>query len=159
MSELTHIDSNGNASMVDITNKDVTKRMAVASGSISVGSNVIEAIVNNQVSKGDVLATARIAGIMAAKKTPELIPLCHTLLLNKVGIDFEIDRDQNIIKCFCTIKLTGKTGAEMEALTGVSTALLTIYDMCKAIDKTMVISNIRLEEKDGGKSGHYIREE
>ena len=159
MSNLTHIDNAGNASMVDITDKSITSRMAVASGIISVSAKVIDAIINNQVQKGDVLSTARIAGIMAAKKTPELIPLCHTLLLNKVAIDLEVDATKCQINCVCTVKLKGQTGAEMEALTGVSTALLTIYDMCKAIDKTMVISDIKLEEKNGGKSGHYIRED
>ena len=159
MGELTHIDEKGNATMVDISGKNVTGRMAVASGNIKVSSEVMEAIIANQVKKGDVLGTARIAGIMAAKKTPELIPLCHTLLLNKVSIDFDIKKEEGIIECICRIKLEGKTGAEMEALTGVSTALLTVYDMCKAIDKTMVIGDIRLEEKDGGKTGHYIRKE
>lgn len=159
MSNLTHIDNAGNASMVDITDKSVTSRIAVASGSISVSAEVIDAVINNQVQKGDVLSTARIAGIMAAKKTPELIPLCHTLLLNKVAIDLDVDTAKCQINCVCTVKLKGQTGAEMEALTGVSTALLTIYDMCKAIDKTMVISDIKLEEKNGGKSGHYIRED
>ena len=114
---------------------------------------------SDSVPKGNVLATARIAGIMAAKKTPELIPLCHTLLLSKVAVDFELEPEKNAIHCFCSVKLTGKTGAEMEALTGCSVALLTIYDMCKAVDRGMVIRDIKLLEKDGGKSGHYVRGE
>ncbi|MBE5959189.1 MAG: cyclic pyranopterin monophosphate synthase MoaC [Lachnospiraceae bacterium] len=157
MGKLTHIDKYGNATMVDVSDKKHTDRMAVASGSIRVSREVIDAVITNQVKKGDVLGTARIAGIMAAKKTPELIPLCHTLLLSKVALDFEILEESLEIKCICTVKLNGQTGAEMEALTGVSTALLTVYDMCKAIDKTMVIGNIRLEEKSGGKSGHFVR--
>lgn len=159
MNFFTHIDENGNASMVDVSQKTETERFARASGMIFVSREVIDAITGDKVSKGNVLATARIAGIMAAKKTPELIPLCHTLLLSKVAVDFELCPDKNLILCECSVKLTGKTGAEMEALTGVSVALLTIYDMCKAIDKTMEISGIHLEEKSGGKSGHFIRNE
>ncbi|MBQ7584220.1 MAG: cyclic pyranopterin monophosphate synthase MoaC [Lachnospiraceae bacterium] len=157
MNGLTHTDENGNAVMVDVTEKDVTTRTARASGIIRMNTEAIKAVTDSTVPKGDVLAAARIAGIMAAKKTPDLIPLCHPLLLTKVSVDFEIRPEESLIRCECLVKLDGKTGAEMEALTGVSTALLTIYDMCKAIDKTMVISDIRLEEKTGGKSGVFIR--
>ncbi|MBP5773735.1 MAG: cyclic pyranopterin monophosphate synthase MoaC [Eubacterium sp.] len=157
MSKLTHVDESGKANMVDVSDKEVTRRVALASGCISVSKEVINAILNNQVQKGDVLSTARIAGIMGAKKTSELIPLCHNLFLTDVKIDFDIDETDNKIFCQCSVTLDGKTGAEMEALQGVSISLLTIYDMCKAIDKTMVISEIRLEEKTGGKSGHYKR--
>ena len=159
MNELTHIDRNGNAVMVDVTDKDVTYRSATASGRIHMSAGAIQAVHDGSMPKGDVLATARIAGIMAAKKTSDLIPLCHPLQLTKVGIDFDISSAEGSIVCKCTVKLSGRTGAEMEALTGVSTALLTVYDMCKAVDKTMVISDIRLEEKDGGRSGHYVRGE
>ncbi|MBR4223736.1 MAG: cyclic pyranopterin monophosphate synthase MoaC [Oscillospiraceae bacterium] len=154
---LSHIDNNGNAIMVDVTDKSVTERTARASGRIYMSREALAEIADGTVPKGDVFAAARIAGIMAAKKTPELIPLCHTLMLTKVTVDITPLFDEGCILCSCTVKLTGKTGAEMEALTGVSTALLTIYDMCKAVDKTMVITDIRLDEKDGGKSGHYER--
>lgn len=157
MERLTHINENGQANMVDISEKTITIRRAVASGSIRVNEDVLKQISDGTNPKGDILSVARIAGIMAAKKTPDLIPLCHTLLLDNVSIDFDIDHDNNLINAVCTVVLSGKTGAEMEALTGVSTALLTIYDMCKAADKDMVISDIRLEEKSGGKSGHYVR--
>ena len=115
-------------------------------------------LVGGQIPKGDVFSTARIAGIQAAKRTSELIPLCHVLLLEHVKIDFTTDAEQSFVEASCEVRLTGKTGAEMEALTGVSVALLTVYDMCKAVDKKMVMTDIRLVEKDGGRSGHYIRE-
>ena len=137
MSELTHIDKNGSAAMVDISGKEITERYARACGVIKMSDEALKAVSDNTVKKGDVLSAARIAGIMAAKKTPELIPLCHTLLLSKVDIDLEVCRDDGLIRCECIVKLEAKTGAEMEALTGVSVALLTVYDMCKAIDKTM----------------------
>lgn len=154
---LTHIDENGNAVMVDVSAKAPTERMARASGRIYMSREAFEELVNGSVPKGDVLAAARIAGIMAAKKTPELIPLCHTLMLSKVTVDLVPIEEALCVQCSCTVKLTGRTGAEMEALTGVSVALLTIYDMCKAIDKSMTITDIRLDEKEGGKSGHYKR--
>ena len=157
MSGLTHIDSSGNAVMVDITGKAVSKRLARAGGIIRMSEKALAAVSEGNIPKGDVLAAARIAGIMSVKKTPELIPLCHQLQLSGVTIDFEICRDEGCIRCECTVMLEGKTGAEMEALTGVSIALLTVYDMCKAVDKSMEIADIRLEEKDGGKSGHYER--
>lgn len=158
MGEMTHLDAKGNAVMVDITGKAVTERIAVASGCIHVSSEALDAIEDRMVPKGDVLAAARIAGIMAAKNTSGLIPLCHTLLLTGVSVDFELCREQLLIRSVCRVRLSSRTGAEMEALTGVSISLLTIYDMCKAIDRTMEITDIRLEEKDGGKTGHFIRQ-
>ena len=154
---LTHINEKGEAVMVDVTAKDETLRYAKASGVIRVSSQVIKAVSEGSIAKGDVLGTARIAGIMAAKKTSELIPLCHPLMLTKVAVEFEVREEDCEIACFTEVRLTGKTGAEMEALTAASVALLTIYDMCKALDKSMVIGEVRLEEKDGGKSGHFIR--
>ncbi|MBQ4482446.1 MAG: cyclic pyranopterin monophosphate synthase MoaC, partial [Lachnospiraceae bacterium] len=139
------------------TEKEVTLRSARAGGMICMNREALQAVKEGSVKKGDVLGTARIAGLMAAKKTPELIPLCHPLQITKADISFEICEESSSIRCECLIKLYGRTGAEMEALTGVSTALLTVYDMCKALDKTMVISDICLEEKDGGKSGHFRR--
>jgi cyclic pyranopterin phosphate synthase len=154
---LTHFDENGKAAMVDVSEKNETQRTAVAKGSIRVSREVMEAVANGTVEKGDVLGVARIAGIMAAKKTSELIPLCHPLNLTKVSVDFELIKEELRVDAVCTAKVCGKTGVEMEALTGVSAALLTIYDMCKAIDKGMEITDIRLEEKRGGKSGRYKR--
>lgn len=158
MAEFTHFDSNGNAIMVDVTDKEITERTAIASGKIKVNKEVFTQITSGTAKKGDVLGTARIAGIMAAKKTSDLIPMCHPLMLTKVTVDFELDEENLSIKCICTAKLSGKTGVEMEALTGVNVALLTIYDMCKAVDRAMEMSEIHLEEKMGGKSGHFIRE-
>ena len=158
MSEFTHINEKGEANMVDVTAKAVTERFAKARGVIRVSGDVLKALEDKEIAKGDVLGAARLAGIMAAKKTPELIPLCHTLLLTKVSVDFEVRAAEQEILCTSEVRLTGKTGAEMEALTAVSVALLTIYDMCKAVDKTMVISEVRLEEKDGGKTGHFQRQ-
>ena len=156
---LTHIDKNGKACMVDVSQKSDTDRFARASGMIFASKEVIDAISSGTVQKGDALAAAKIAGIMAAKKTSDLIPLCHPLLLSKISVDFTLCPERGAIRCECSVKLSGKTGAEMEALTGVSVALLTIYDMCKAIDKTMEISEIHLEEKSGGKSGEFKRVE
>lgn len=156
--EFTHFDEKGNAIMVDVTDKNITERQAVASGRIRVNQEVFERIENGSVAKGDVLGTARIAGIMAAKRTFEQIPLCHMLQLTKCSIDFVKHPSTLEIEAVCLVKTTGKTGVEMEALTGVQTALLTIYDMCKAIDKAMVMGNIRLLEKTGGKSGVYRAE-
>ena len=155
----THFDSNGNAVMVDISSKEISSRMAVAKGHISVNDQTMQAIKRGTAKKGDVLAVARLAGITGAKKTSDLIPLCHSLMFDTCSIDFNISEETRQIEAVCTVKLTGKTGAEMEALTGVSLALLTIYDMCKANDRSMVISDIRLMEKSGGKSGHFIREQ
>ncbi|HEY9093138.1 cyclic pyranopterin monophosphate synthase MoaC [Parasphingorhabdus sp.] len=157
MSKLTHIDGKGAAHMVDISAKENSVREAKAEGYIGMGPDVLEAIKANSMKKGDVLATARIAGIMAAKKTSDMIPLCHPLALSKVAVDFEF-RDDGI-RVQSTARLTGKTGVEMEALTAVSIALLTIYDMSKAMQKDMVIRDIRLLSKTGGKSGHWTAAE
>ena len=152
----THFDSEGNAIMVDVSEKEVTSRTAVATGTIRVNSEIMDAIINQKVKKGDVLGVARIAGIMGVKNTSTLIPLCHTLLLQKCSIDFELDEKQNEIKATCIVKTDGKTGVEMEALTGVTVTLLTIYDMCKAIDKGMELGEIHLVRKSGGKSGDFF---
>lgn len=155
--KLSHFDTEGNAIMVDVSEKQETTRTAVASGIIKVNDAVMEAVVNKTAQKGDVLGVARVAGIMAAKQTPHLIPMCHPLLLSKCSVDFEVNEAENTIKALCTVKIKGQTGVEMEALTGVSVALLTVYDMCKAIDKRMEISDVHLEYKAGGKSGEFIR--
>jgi len=152
----THFDQEGNAIMVDVSEKEVTSRTAVAAGTIKVNTEIMDAIINQKVKKGDVLGVARIAGIMGVKNTSTLIPLCHTLLLQKCSIDFELDEKQNEIKATCIVKTDGKTGVEMEALTGVTVTLLTIYDMCKAIDKGMELSDIHLVRKSGGKSGDFF---
>ena len=156
MSKLTHIDGDGAAHMVDVGGKADTVREARAEGRITMKLEVLEAIKTNAMKKGDVLATARIAGIMAAKKTSDLIPLCHPLALTKVAVDFTFLEDG--IKVSSMARLTGKTGVEMEALTACSVALLTIYDMSKAMQKDMVISDIRLLSKSGGKSGDWVAE-
>lgn len=143
--------------MVDVSAKDDTSRTAVASGKIKVNRAVMDAVLAGSVKKGDVLGVARVAGIMAVKQTSSLIPMCHTLLITKCSVDFEIDEEHLEIKAVCTAKVEGKTGVEMEALTGVSVALLTIYDMCKAIDKRMELGEIHLESKSGGKSGDFVR--
>lgn len=157
MSELTHLDAQGRARMVDVGAKAETARVAIAAGRIRMSAAALNAIRDGDVPKGDVLAAARIAGIMAAKKTADLIPLCHPLPLHSVSIDFAVE--EGAIRATATASLTGKTGVEMEALTAVSLALLTIYDMAKAIDKGMVIEEVRLIEKRGGKSGHWKAEE
>ena len=156
--KLTHFDSKGNAVMVDVSEKNITQRVAIAKGKIYVNKDVIEAIVNDTVEKGDVLGVARVAGIMGVKKTSELIPMCHPLMITKCSIDFNVNEEENYIEAVCTAKVNGKTGVEMDALTGVNVALLTIYDMCKAIDKTMEISEVHLAKKTGGKSGDFINE-
>lgn len=155
MGEFTHFDGEGNAIMVDVSDKAVTSRMAVAQGSIRVNSEIMAAVVGRTVKKGDVLGVARVAGIIGVKQTSALIPMCHPLCISKCAIDFEIDQENNRITAICTVKIDGKTGVEMEALTGVSVALLTIYDMCKAIDKQMELSDIHLVNKVGGKSGEF----
>ncbi len=156
--KMNHFDDNGNAIMVDVGGKSPTLRIAVASGQIAVNDTVMDAIVNHTIAKGDVLGVARVAGIMGTKQTPHLIPMCHPLMLTNVSIDFHVLQEENIIEAVCTAKLTGVTGVEMEALTGVSVALLTIYDMCKAIDKSMTIRDIHLVRKEGGKSGVFVNE-
>lgn len=155
MANFTHFNQDGEAIMVDVSQKDITMRIAIAEGSIKVNQEVFRSIKEQTNKKGDVLAVARIAGIMAAKKTSDMIPLCHPLFITKVTIDFELDEDNYMIKAIATTKVNGKTGVEMEALHAVSVTLLTIYDMCKAIDKSMGISDIRLLHKEGGKSGVY----
>lgn len=157
MNRLTHFNQDGNAIMVDVSDKQITSRMAIAEGFIKVNSKVFSAIKDKTAKKGDVLSVARIAGIMAAKKTSEIIPLCHPLFLTKVTIDFELDEKNLAIKAIATTKVNGKTGVEMEALHAVSAALLTIYDMCKALDRSMEIADIHLVHKEGGKSGIYDR--
>ena len=156
--KLNHFDSKGNAIMVDVTEKNVTERKAIAKGKIFVNDETYKRILDGNMTKGEVLGVARIAGIMATKKTSDLIPMCHPLMLTKSQIDFEFNEKEKSITAISTVKLSGKTGVEMEALTGVNVALLTIYDMCKAIDKNMVISDIHLVEKTGGKSGDFIFE-
>jgi cyclic pyranopterin phosphate synthase len=157
MSELTHLDSDGNARMVDVGGKAETRRVAVAAGRIRMSPAALAAIRDGDVPKGDVLAAARIAGIMAAKKTAELIPLCHPLSLDAVTVDFAFE--DAALRATATASLSGRTGVEMEAMTAVSIALLTIYDMAKAIDKAMVIEEVRLLEKRGGKSGDWLAPE
>lgn len=156
---LNHFDENGNAIMVDVSGKDVTYRTAVATGEIHVGDAIMDAVKEGSVKKGDVLGVARVAGIMGVKKTSELIPMCHPLPIQKCAVDYELEEEKGIIRVFCTVKTQGKTGVEMEALTGVQVTLLTIYDMCKAIDKHMVMSGIHLVEKTGGKSGDFLFEQ
>lgn len=153
---LTHIDTEGTARMVDVGSKNETRRVAVASGRIVMTQDALEAIQAGNAPKGDVLGTARIAGIMAAKKTADLIPMCHPLVLDAVNLDFTFDAEA--ISAKATVSLSGKTGVEIEAITAVSVALVTIYDMAKALDKGMIIGDIRLIEKTGGKSGHWRAE-
>jgi cyclic pyranopterin monophosphate synthase len=157
MSKLTHLDEEGNAQMVDISSKNMTLREATAQGHIAISADALQAIKDGTVKKGDVLAVARVAGIMAAKKTSDLIPLCHPLALSKVTIDFAFD--EGAITVSAMARLNGQTGVEMEAMTAASVALLTIYDMAKAIDKAMVISGLRLLKKSGGKSGDWSADE
>ena len=151
----THINQDGKANMVDVTAKDVTVRQAIAEAYVDMSVDTLALIVNGQHHKGDVFATARIAGIMAAKKTSDLIPLCHPLALTKVEVNITAEIENNRVRIESLCKLSGKTGVEMEALTAASVAALTIYDMCKAIQKDMVISAVKLLEKTGGKSGHF----
>jgi cyclic pyranopterin monophosphate synthase len=155
MSKLSHLNAQGEAHMVDVSDKDVTSRTAVAEGFVAVLPETLALVTKGEAKKGDVLATARIAGIMAAKKTHELIPLCHPLAITKVTIEFSPSTEPAGIHVTATVKVTGQTGVEMEALTAVSVACLTIYDMLKAADKGMTISDIRLLEKTGGRSGTY----
>ena len=157
--KLTHFDTSGNATMVDVSEKPVTAREATAHGVITMNAEAFAAVREGTAKKGDVLGVARIAAIMAAKRTSELIPLCHPLPLSKVAVEFALDEARQAVEAFCTVKTTGVTGVEMEALTGVSTALLTIYDMCKAVDKGMELGEIHLVKKSGGKSGLYVRAE
>ena len=153
---LTHFDAQGQAHMVDVAAKASTHRVAVAQGRIGMLPATLALIEGGTAKKGDVLGIARLAGIMAAKKTSDLIPLCHPIALTRVAVDFEIQRDTNSVLCTARAECTGQTGVEMEALTAASVALLTIYDMCKAVDRGMTIDGVRLMEKMGGKSGHFV---
>ena len=156
--EFTHVDSRGNARMVDVSGKADTVRTAVAEGRITMSPACFAAVREGRAKKGDVLGVAQVAGIMAAKRAADLIPLCHRLNLTKAEVEFELDGAACAVTARCTTRCTGPTGVEMEALTGVSVALLTVYDMCKALDRGMVMGDIRLLEKSGGKSGHYLAE-
>ncbi len=157
--EFTHFDADGNARMVDVGKKNETERVATASGRITLSQEAYDLVKSGSMAKGDVLGVARVAGIMAAKKVDSLIPLCHPLLISKINVDFVCCDEQNQIEIVATVGIAGKTGVEMEALTAVSVTALTIYDMCKAVDKAMVISDICLQKKTGGKSGTFIRPE
>ncbi len=152
---MTHFDQNGQAHMVDVADKNETKRIAIASGSIKMNASTLALIASGTASKGDVLGVARIAAIQGSKRTSELIPLCHPLYLTHVAVEFRLDQQGNSVECTATTETLGRTGVEMEALTAVSVALLTIYDMCKAVDRGMEITRIRLLEKQGGRSGHW----
>jgi len=155
MSDLTHFDAKGDAHMVDVSDKDVTSRTATARGSVIMAAETLTLITEGRAKKGDVLAVARLAGIMAAKKTPDIIPLCHPLALSKVSVELTPNAAESSVEIEATVKVTGKTGVEMEALTAVSAAALTVYDMVKAVDKAMRLTDIRLVHKDGGRSGVY----
>lgn len=157
MAEFTHFNQHGDAIMVDVSDKKETKREATAEGRITMSRECFQKVKGQTMGKGDVLGVARVAGIMGAKRTSDLIPLCHILNLTKVEIQFSLDEAACAVWAICTVKTTGKTGVEMEALTGVNLALLTIYDMCKAIDKSMEMDNIHLCRKSGGKSGDFFR--
>ncbi|WP_426417700.1 cyclic pyranopterin monophosphate synthase MoaC [Aestuariirhabdus sp. LZHN29] len=152
----THLDEQGHAHMVDVTEKQVTERVAIAESWVQLNQETFDLISSREIEKGDVLATARIAGIQAAKRCSDLIPLCHPLALTKVKVEFELHPDSHRIRVESLCKLAGRTGVEMEALTAASIAALTIYDMCKAVDKGIVIESTRLLEKSGGKSGHWL---
>ena len=158
MNKLTHLDSDGNAHMVDVGEKPVSQRVARASGQVRMAPATAQLIAQGGHKKGDVLNVARIAGIQAAKSCSQLIPLCHPLMLTSINVELELDQSRNLVLIKAQCKVQGQTGVEMEALTAVSVAALTIYDMCKAVDKDMVIEAICLEEKAGGKSGHYQRQ-
>lgn len=157
MSEFTHFDDSGHAVMVDVAGKEDTRRVAIASGRITMLPDTLVRILEGRAAKGDVLGIARIAAIQATKRTAELIPLCHPIALTRVGVEFSTIQAESAIACTVTAETVGKTGVEMEALTGVSIALLTIYDMCKAVDRGMQMGEIRLLEKQGGRSGHWRR--
>jgi cyclic pyranopterin phosphate synthase len=158
MSKLTHINANGEAQMVDVSDKNNTAREAKAGARVVMKAETLDLIVSGSHKKGDVLAVARIAGIQAAKKCSDLIPLCHPLMLSKVSVELSPNNEKNCIDIIATAKLNGKTGVEMEALTAASIAALTVYDMCKAVDRFMIIDNVQLLEKKGGKSGHWVLE-
>jgi cyclic pyranopterin phosphate synthase len=155
MSEFTHFDAKGDARMVDVSAKDETERVAIAGGRITMRKATLEKIMAGDMKKGDVLSVARLAGIMGAKRTPDLIPLCHPLNLSSVAVELSCDPDTSSVEITATAKITGRTGVEMEALTAVAVAALTVYDMCKSVDRGMRIGDIRLLHKSGGKSGTY----
>lgn len=155
---LTHIDERGKARMVDVTDKDRTVRVAVAKGMVLMRRETLGLIIANEIKKGDVLGVARVAGVMAAKKTAEIVPLCHPINITSIEVDFEILKKESAVGITATAKVSSKTGVEMEALTAVGAAALTVYDMCKAVDKGMTITDVRLVKKTGGKSGTYVRE-
>ena len=155
MAKLTHIGDDGEARMVDVSDKDVTDRTATARGSVLMAPETLQLIIDGTVKKGDVISVARLAGIMAAKRTADLIPLCHPLALNRIDVDLSCDPDRNAVDIVATCRVSGRTGVEMEALTAVSTAALTVYDMCKAVDRGMQLTDIRLVHKAGGKSGEF----
>ena len=158
MNEFSHLDEQGNAHMVDVGDKPETRRSATASATIQMNPETLDAIQNDEIKKGNVLQVARLAGIMAAKQTANLIPLCHPLGIDSVTVDFSVDSNASRIRTTATVSNVGRTGVEMEALTAASVTALTIYDMCKSIDRAMTISHVRLEEKTGGKSGHFKRD-
>lgn len=157
MEEFTHIDKSGNINMVDITDKEPTERIAIAKGAVILSKDAYEKVKKLEIAKGDVLTAAKIAGIQAAKRTSTLIPLCHQIPISSIEIAFSFDDDEYKIEIKSTVKCTAKTGAEMEALTAVSLSALTIYDMCKSIDRGIIITDIELLEKSGGKSGHFLK--
>lgn len=159
MAEFSHFNEKGRARMVDVSEKNETNRTAVAAGKVLVNEETFRLIKTGGMKKGDVLATAQIAGIMGAKRTPDIIPMCHPIMISGVDIDFNLNEEELAVEICATAKCTGVTGVEMEALTAVSVAALTVYDMCKAVQKDMVISDIRLLKKTGGKSGEFVREE
>lgn len=155
--KFTHFDEKGNARMVNVSDKKITKRLAIASGKIFLSKETFERIINKDIQKGDVLTVAQVAGIMATKKTSDLIPMTHPLSINGVDISFELNSEEYSIEAKCKVSITDKTGVEIEAITGVSISLITIYDMVKSIDRSLLISDIKLEYKNGGKSGEFIR--
>lgn len=157
MSDFTHFNDQGRAKMVDVGEKDTTRRTAVAAARVLVNEETFHLIQSGGMKKGDVLTVAQIAGVMAAKKTPDLIPMCHPIILNGINLDLSMDEERNSIEIIATVSCSGRTGVEMEALTAVSTAALTVYDMCKAVQKDMVITDIRLLDKTGGIHGDYHR--
>ena len=159
MAKLTHLDDQGRARMVDVSDKEITSRIAIARGGIQMRAETLDLILKGKVEKGDVFSVARVAGIMAAKKTSELIPMCHPLAITAVEIDLTPEQNPSRVEIEAVVRVSGKTGVEMEAMTAVSVAALTIYDMCKAVDREMSIGEIRLVKKSGGKSGTFIRKE
>ncbi len=159
MAKLSHLDAEGNARMVDVTEKEVTERIATARGAIFMQAATLALIVEKKVAKGDVFSVARVAGILAAKKTPELIPMCHPLNITAVEIDLRPEKNPPRVEIEAVVRVTGKTGVEMEAMTAAAVAGLTIYDMCKAVDREMTLGEVRLMRKSGGKSGAFIRKE